>query len=154
MSENEEVNPIQQVVADAVHQTGVESTVSDSLKEEIPQNQFTTLDENMMELVDKDPDLKPLAPLYSHLLRLTNITPKEKMEFQNKIDLIIGSILIGMSRRDFNNGKWAKLESHAMYLKQVPCDSVKGFKMELLSRIRHEHAFEQPMKQKKGLFRL
>jgi hypothetical protein len=144
MSTTEE-EQLQQVVSGAQY----ENAVQDSLKEEIPSNQYTTIDENIIDAVQNDPDIEPLFPLYSHLIRLTDISGKDKVRMQNNVDLIIGALEIGMSSKDYDSGKWAKLQSHGIFLKLAPCDSVKGFKMRLLSRSRRELSIEPPERKKK-----
>jgi len=111
---------------------------------------FFSQDGDLLRELEKDPDLKNLRPLYSALMRLTKISSKEKDIFNIDVDLIVGSMIIGMKKKEFNAGRWAKLESNGMFLKTVINDSHKGFKMTLLSRLRKEVVLSR--EKGKGMF--
>ena len=113
--------------------------VSDESRvDDVQPTYFVAQDSDLLKTVKADADLKDLAALYSPLVRLTKITTQEKETFQIDVDLITGSMILGMDVRDFEEGRWAKLEANAMFLKTVINDSHKGFKMTLLSRLRKE----------------
>lgn len=113
--------------------------ISDEVRmDEVQPTYYVTDDEKLLTELLKDPDLKALKPLYSRLMRLTKISTKEKELFQVDIDLIIGTMEADMAEADFDSGRWAKLQAHAIFLKTMINDSHKGFKMTLLSRLRKE----------------
>jgi len=117
--------------------------------DEVQPSYFVADDEKILNEVSHDKDLKPLLPLYSRLLRLTKINEKEKLLFQTDVDLIIGTMEADMDEDEYDAGKWAKLQAHAMFLKTMINDSHKGFKMTLLSRLRKEIVFTPEEKKKK-----
>ena len=119
--------------------------------DEVQPTYYVTDDEKLLNEITHDKDLKGLLPMYSRLLRLTRITPKEKELFQTDVDLIIGTIEADMDEDEYDAGKWAKLQAHGIFLKMMINDSVKGFKMTLLSRLRKEIIFAEE-RRKKGLF--
>ena len=131
-------------------QVQAEVVTEESLKAEVPALQYATTDADIIRTVMSDPELSPLSPLYSQLNRLGNVTEKEKTSWKLDIDILMGMQEIFMNEEEYNSGKWAKIQAHATYLKLLINDSHKGFKMNLLSRVRKEISIEGNEKKKRG----
>jgi hypothetical protein len=132
-----------------------EVVTEESLKEEVPPLQYATNDADIIATVINDPELAPLSPLYSQLNRLGQVDAKEKTLWKLDIDILMGMQEIMMDEEAYNAGRWSKLQAHATYLKLLINDSHKGFKMNLLSRVRKEIAIEGGEgKKKKGFLGL
>jgi hypothetical protein len=129
-----------------------EVVTDESLKDEVPPLQYATNDADIIETVVHDQELAPLFPLYSQLNRLGNVDSKEKTLWKLDIDILMGMQEIFMDETEYNSGKWSKIQAHATYLKLLINDSHKGFKMQLLSRVRKEIAIEGGEQRKKKGF--
>ncbi len=130
-----------------------ETVTRESLEDTVPFLQYATNDVDIIEQVKADPDLIPFLPLYSQLLRLTKVNDKEKMHFQHRITRIFNISKIFTDDEDYDAGKWGKLQAHEAFLKMVPNDSHKGFKMERLTKQDKNITFGDPnKKEKKGFW--
>ena len=129
-----------------------EAVTKESLDDTVPFMQYATNDMDIIEQVKGDPDLIPFLPLYSQLLRLTKVNDKEKMHFQHRITRIFNISKIFTDDEDYDAGKWGKLQAHEAFLKMVPNDSHKGFKMERLTKQEKSITFGDVKKEKKGFW--
>ena len=125
----------------------------ESLRDEVQPIYYTTDDEKLLQIMQQNPRLNKMRALASRLMRLTKITEKEKDVLCIDIDLIMGTMEADMDEDDFDSGDWAELNSCAVVLKTTLNDSVKGFKMTLLSRIRKEIAVSREEAKRRGWFR-
>jgi len=124
-------------------------TEQEMLRDDVEPAYFAAEDEKLLALLHSHALLRNLAPLASRLMRLTRISEREKRALQIDIDLVIGTIEADMDEDNFNTGDWALLQTVGTVLKTSLNDSVAGFKMDLLSRVRKELTLKRAEEKKR-----
>lgn len=105
---------------------------------DIPLLQYATHDATYLATFYRDPDLQPFTPVLTQLLRLTKVNDKEKMKFQDEIELSYTLLTMFMKEKELSGPRGVKIKLAATSLKLLINDSHKGFKLDILTRIRKE----------------
>ncbi|MGD2090787.1 MAG: hypothetical protein PVH61_31735 [Candidatus Aminicenantes bacterium] len=128
------------------------STVRETLENaDIPLLQYATHDANWLVTFYTDPDLQPFKPTLTQLLRLTKVNDKEKMAFQDEIELAYTLLTMYMPEAEMSSPRGVKIKLAATTLKLLINDSHKGFKLDILTRIRKELTLMRQKEQKQGI---
>jgi len=111
---------------------------------------FLTKDENVIQLLRTDPDLKDFAPLIiSHLNRTTRLSREEAQLLELEIENIITMKETSINEDDYEIGKWAKFEALLFHVRLMLRDAVGGWRGRLvterrrITRIERARAEEQ-----------
>lgn len=117
---------------------------------DIPLLQYATHDADFLKTFYKDPDLTPFTPVLTQLLRLTKVNDKEKMRFQSQIELAYTKLIMFMPESELSSPRGVKIELAATAIKLLINDSHKGFKLDILTRIRKELTLMRQKDAKRG----
>lgn len=105
---------------------------------DIPLLQYATHDADFLKIFHEDTDLQPFLPVCSQLLRLTKVSDKEKQSFQLEIEYAYTLLTMYMPETELSSPRGVKIKLAATALKLMINDSHKGFKLDVLTRIRKE----------------
>lgn len=105
--------------------------------QEVPDTQFFAQDELVQAEAWRDPDLKPATPLYSPMMRTSNLKRKDAKILNLRIAGIMARIEALAYDDLFDVRDSTKFEAHEMYLQVGINDSVNGWRLKaLIERIR------------------
>jgi hypothetical protein len=136
-----------EAVADEYRNSTVRETLDNA---DIPLLQYATHDSDFLRTFKDDPDLIPFDPVLTQLLRLTKVNDKEKMAFQDEIELAYTLLTMFMPETELSSPRGVKIKLAATTLKLMINDSHKGFKLDVLTRIRKELTLLRQKEQGKG----
>lgn len=129
-----------------------DNTVRETLDQvDIPLLQYATHDANLLLSFKSDPDLRPFEPVLTQLLRLTKVNDKEKESFKDEVELAYTMLTMYMPETELSSPRGVKIKLAATTLKLLINDSHKGFKLDILTRIRKELTLMRERNEKKGV---
>lgn len=118
---------------------------------DIPLLQYATHDADFLTIFHTDTDLKPFLPVCTQLLRLTKVNDKEKRGFQLEVEYAYTLLTMYMEESELSSPRGVKIKLAATALKLMINDSHKGFKLDVLTRIRKELTLMRQKEQKGGI---
>lgn len=130
---------------------------SEQMMRSLAQSRAMFSDPDIFEMVKDDDNLRPLLPLCSHLIRVTNFGKgkegmREKRMFDLNVDYAVAINEMRMNEDEYETQGWTATESLKVWIKTAGNDAMDGWKARMTSEFRKIVRAEITKPQKKGLF--